>query len=455
MASKLGIYGLSTMGKNLALNFVDKNTPISVFNRTSGVTYEFVRTVNSSNLIGFELLQDFLDSLEYPRVIFLLIKSEAVHKVLEEMAPLLSPDDIVVDLGNSFYRESRQLSQKYRDKFNFIDCGISGGEEGARYGASFMLGGTERSLHVKNILERVAAKTKDYPCVELFEGSGAGHFVKMLHNAIEYAVMQFLGEIYACLKKFKLEDFEIAAVFESVSKTELNSYLLQITIDILNFSKENGILDQIEEKSGQKGTGKWAVQTALDYGLGVPNITCAVEARNLSHYFSEFQLRNSTMVDKKIDCGPLIDLFYLFYIAIYDQAVQVLRKSREIELFNFKLNQPFKVWQAGSILASDHIHRLTVEELDSTDSFIRGPREIRDFFIYDFEKQMASLKNFIKIGLDAGCFMPCCMSVYNYLTGLTASFPLGFNLIQAQRDYFGRHGVLLKGQTNLTNIKWK
>ncbi|MCS6894363.1 MAG: NAD(P)-binding domain-containing protein, partial [Deltaproteobacteria bacterium] len=332
MPSKVGIFGLSTMGKNLALNFSDNDVSVSVFNRTSSVTKEFVRSENRKNLVGFELVEDFINSLDKPRIVLLLVKSDAVDSVLGLLKKSLEFDDIVVDLGNSYFRDSKLRAKLFEGNFIFCDCGISGGEKGARHGASFMIGGSgEAPEKLKEVLAKVSAFKGDYSCVEIFEGAGAGHFVKMTHNAIEYAVMQMYAELYALFIRLRYSTEQVIEVFEKLRQKGLDSYLLSITIDILKYDLKNNILRRIVEEAGQKGTGRWTSQTALDWGIGVPTLSAAVEARNLSSYFSQFSQRLSTVMtsgcNQSLDIDMLVDSIKLVYLTTYEQGVQLFKRS--------------------------------------------------------------------------------------------------------------------------------
>lgn len=449
------------MGQNLALNFAERDVTISVYNRTSKTTFDFVSKHYTENLgkriVGFETVEDFIQSLQNPRIIILLVKSDAVEAVVDQLIQHLSPEDTVVDMGNSYFRQSRSISQKIRGKANFVDCGISGGEEGARHGASFMLGGDSLNPQILELLRLVAARKGDYACAEHFTGIGAGHFIKMVHNAIEYAVMQFLAEIYACLVKSGQSLDDIIQLFSQLASTGLDSYLLKISIDIFKTSKENGVLDDIEEIAGQKGTGKWTIQTALDYGVGVPCLTAAVESRFLSKVFLLNSVKLKSASNERINSALVEDVFKLTLFAIYDEATRLLKVARDEEGFNFDLKMPFKVWQAGCILAADHLELIARHNFENANSlFEQVDSEVYRFFVGDINKKLSSMQAFVNYALRLRSFIPVTLSAAGYINGLHSESPLGFNLIQAQRDYFGKHGVVLKSSKDhgLQNIEW-
>lgn len=460
MTNRVGIFGLSTMGKNLALNFVDKGVTVSVFNRTPSVTYSFLKENQHPNLVGFENLNDFISSLERPRIILLLIKSEAVEVVLNELSKLLDSEDYVVDLGNSYFLDSRDRNQRYINKFNFVDCGISGGEEGARHGPSLVLGGSNFPAQVFDVLKLVSARFGDEFCLGYFEGDGAGHFVKMIHNAIEYAVMQSLTEIITLLFNLKEEQAEIIQKLRELEHRGMSSYLLGICINILEYDLENRILHRIVDEAGQKGTGKWCSQVSLDWGVGVPSITCAVEARQLSIYFNSLRsspgikvFNNSVLKPPSVEI--LYDVLNLCYLCFYDQALRLIAHANRNLGYKIDVSLVFKVWRAGCILAASHLNQLSQMFHNSNYSDLLSNMNLVERFSPSIQDKFRSLTHFVNCVSDSYSYAPVIFSVYNYLLGAFSNKRLGFSLIQAMRDFFGRHGVYLDGSGQLTNIEWK
>lgn len=459
MSSRLGIFGLSTMGKNLALNFLDHHINVSVYNRTAAVTANFIKENPRPEMVGFENLNDFIHSLEKPRIVLLLIKSEGVDAVLDELSQHLEIEDSVVDLGNSNFNASRARFDKFKNKFHFIDAGISGGEKGARFGASFLVGGDRFPERIFDLLSVVSAKAKGEPCICFIEGAGGGHFVKMIHNGIEYAVMQTLVEVIVLLKNLGYQNEQIINYLEELGRNYLQSFLLSICVDILKKDLETNILSQIVDEAGQKGTGRWSVETSMEWSVGVPGITNSVEARQLSSYFLKIRSLGSTINfhnGKVGECSlDLIeDSLRLSYLCFYDQAMRLMAEASTKLGYDINISGVLKSWRAGCILAADHLNELSQLTQDIKGDFL-SHQPVMDFLAPNPDKMMVSLCSLVKLCLDSRSYCPVLCSVYNYLTGAFAKKPVGFYLIQAMRDYFGRHGVKLDGQEGLINFEWQ
>ena len=292
MAQQFGIIGLEVMGRNIALNIERNGFPIAVFNRTTSKTEDFVnRLAKGKNVVGAKTVQEFCAALAKPRRILIMVKAgKPVDMVIDELKPFLEPGDIVIDGGNSHFTDTERREQALRPTgIRFFGMGVSGGEEGALWGPSLMPGGDEESYkHLEPILKKIAAKTPDDgPCVTYVGDRGAGHFVKMVHNGIEYGDMQLIAEAYDLMKNVAgLDNRQLKDVFNTWNQGELKSFLIEITAQVIDFADPDDssrfLVDMILDKAGQKGTGKWTTQTALDLGVPIPTITAAVDARGIS-----------------------------------------------------------------------------------------------------------------------------------------------------------------------------
>ncbi|KCZ75702.1 6-phosphogluconate dehydrogenase (decarboxylating), partial [Anncaliia algerae PRA109] len=283
MPMDVGLIGLGVMGENLILNMEEKGYKISVFNRTTSKTHCFIEKHKNKNISGHETLKEFVNSLTIPRKIILLIKSgDAVDSMIDNLIPLIAKNDLIIDAGNSFYEDTEKRYAKYKGKFLFLGVGISGGELGARHGPSIMVGGDmEGWNNIKPIFEQISAKSDNKPCCAYFGNSSSGHFVKMVHNGIEYCEMQLISEVYFLFKKSKMTNQRISEIFEKwLSEQELNSYLLEITQIILK--REDNLIDKIMDKASQKGTGMQCVSTALNYSTVCTLMSDAVFSRIIS-----------------------------------------------------------------------------------------------------------------------------------------------------------------------------
>ena len=314
--SAFGIIGLGVMGKSLSLNCADKDIPISVYNRSEGdeahVVSEFIEKNKSfKTMLGFTNLQEFVDSLEQPRKIFIMVKAgSVVDTVMAQLQPLLSKNDIIIDGGNSYFKDTQKRFESLKTQhLHFIGCGVSGGEEGARKGPSLMPGGDYESYaKVAPVLEAIAAKdAKGQPCCTYIGNDGAGHFVKMIHNGMEYAEMQLLAELYAFMS-VAMDNETIAKTFSEWNKSDLSSYLLEISIEILRKKEgDNYLLDMILDKAENKGTGGWSSKTALDLGVPTTMMTAAVYARYLSS-FKATRVRLAKQLKKNIKTPKTLEV---------------------------------------------------------------------------------------------------------------------------------------------------
>lgn len=444
--SVFGVIGLGVMGKSISLNLAEKGHIISVYNRTeegeAEIVNNFIASNNSfENLHGFTSLAEFIQSLERPRKILLMIKAGSiVDQVIEMLLPLLSEEDIIIDGGNSHYKDTnRRYQYLEKNKIQFIGAGVSGGEEGARKGPSIMPGGSKSSYNiVAPILESIAAKdSQGKPCCAYIGPEGAGHFIKMVHNGMEYAEMQLLAELYALLSK-SMNYQEISNLFLSWNKGDLSSYLLEITAEIL--CKKEGdhyLLDLILDKAGNKGTGSWSSKAAFDLGIPTTMMSSAVFARYISS-FKEKRKELSKLREKKTDSNtlPNIDSLKNAYqfarIINHHQGFDLMKQASNIYGWNLPLAEIARIWTNGCIIRSSFM-TASIAIFQEHDELLNH----KDIFT-SLNANENAMSEILGYGLSKRVALPTLWSAYNYWVAMTTEI-LPANLIQAQRDYFGAH----------------
>jgi len=448
--AQFGIIGLGVMGRNLALNVEDHGHSVAVWNLESEWVDRFVGTNAARQLIGTKSLEEFTRTLERPRRILIMIKAgDPVDQTLRRLAPLLSPGDIVIDGGNSLFKDTQRREAEMRQKnLNFFGMGVSGGEEGARHGPSLMPGGARDAYeHVRSILEDIAAKTDSGPCVTYVGPDGAGHFVKMVHNGIEYGDMQLIAEAYDILRKaLGLSAGEISAIFAEWNKGELESYLIEITAQVLTAidqeSKE-ALVDMILDQAGQKGTGKWTAQVALDLAVPIPTIAAAIDARVLSGMKVErvnaAKVLASSLPKFEGDKEQLIEsvrhALYSAKICSYAQGMSLIKAGSSEWKWNINLREMARIWKGGCIIRA----RL----LDSImKAFERQPDLPNLLLDSDFSSRVpageSGWRHTVETAVKLGIPVPAMSASLSYFDSYrSASLPQ--NLTQAQRDFFGAH----------------
>ena len=448
--AQIGIIGLGAMGQGLALNIAEKGYRISVFNRhldgvEENVAKDFVaKSEHRETLVGFDELDSFVQSLAAPRKILLLISAgAAVDEVIENLTPLLNAGDLIIDGGNSHYRDTeRRLNDLKTMNIDYLGTGISGGPHGARQGSSIRVGGTGYEK-VSDLLCSIAAQDNSgKPCCDYIGAGGAGHYVKMVHNGIEYAEMQLLAEVYQLLRYFcQVEPQEIAGIFKVWQETDLSSYLLQITADILTQKDGDApFIDKVLDKAGQKGTGSWSVASAMDLGLPSSTISEALMARYLSEMKDDrlraekkYNLPRKTFSgDKQKFINSVRDGYRGARIINHAIGFHLLREARSTNEWQAGLSDIARIWTKGCIIQS----RLMVELvgiLESDDSVL-----LHDDIVGHLQSSTPDLKQFVTAGLDAGYALPVFSAALNYYLGYTQGQSPA-NLIQAQRYHFGSH----------------
>ena len=443
-ASSFGVLGLGVMGKSLALNLINNNFSISVYNRESeeeqGIVSQFVESVNSKKVVGFITLQSFVESIQRPRKILMMVKAGKVtDSVIREITPYLEKGDILIDGGNSHYKntERREIFLKEK-KINFIGLGVSGGEEGALKGPSLMPGGNKKSYKkIADFLEKIAAKDEGgNPCCTYIGPSGAGHFVKMVHNGIEYGDMQLLAELYDVLSKSKNYE-KIAEIFSKWNQGNLASYLLEITAKILKEKeKDTYLLDYILDKAGNKGTGSWSSIAALQLGIPTTLKTAAVNARYTSSFKEDrVKLSSYRKVEKQYESIDieLLEQAYDFARTInLHQGLQLIKTASEEYDWDLNLSEICRVWSNGCIIKSEKVKKYS--------NLLREVETIleEESILLELYKNEKAIVKVIAYALKYRIQIPCFYEAYNYWIAMTTE-KSSANLIQAQRDFFGAH----------------
>jgi 6-phosphogluconate dehydrogenase len=448
--AKIGMIGLAVMGENLALNIARNGFPIAVFNRDTTKVDKFLHRAEGKQVIGAYSIEDFVKSLETPRKIILLVKAGApVDDVLAHLKPLLDPGDIVIDGGNSYFEDTRRREKEMKAAgFNFIGSGVSGGESGALWGPSLMPGGDRDAYEqIRPIWEAIAAKVDDGPCVTYIGPDGAGHFVKMVHNGIEYGDMQLIAEAYDILRNaLGLEASELAGVFAKWNEGDLNSYLIEITAKIFTVGDPSGsgaLVDKILDVAGQKGTGKWTAETALEVGVAIPTMQAALDSRVLSGLKAERveaskQLpgpseRYSGNKQELIDA--VHDALYASKICSYAQGMNVIRRGSDEYKWNVNLGELSRIWKGGCIIRAQFLDKIKQAYQRRADlpNLLLDP----DFKAWALEAQprwRQAVTTAQSLGIPAAAMSA---SLAYFDTYRAANLPL--NLTQAQRDFFGSH----------------
>ncbi len=457
-----GLIGLAVMGQNLVLNVASRGFKASVYNRTVETMKGFLDgPAKDTNIEGFEDLQEFVSSLSRPRKIMLLVKStaandindrDAVDKVIEQLIPLLEEGDLIIDGGNSYYIHSERRSKDLLEKgLLFIGTGVSGGEEGALKGPAIMPGGPTESWEIiRPVFESISAKVDGEPCVTLLGPGGAGHYVKMVHNGIEYGDMQLICEAYNIFKAVGFTSDELAKVFSEWNDGDLESYLIQITSKIFeekDHQSNQAVVDMILDRAGQKGTGRWTVMSAAENGVVISTINAAVEARILSsmkdqRISASSQLSgpnqnsfNDHMLPKDELIRKVKDALHASKIISYAQGLDLMKKVGENHSWNLNLGEIAKIWRGGCIIRARFLNRIT-------EAYDRNPNlenlMLDSYFNQILEQSQSSWREIVNLALNSGIPVPAFSASLGYYDSYRSE-RLPANLLQAQRDFFGAH----------------
>jgi 6-phosphogluconate dehydrogenase len=453
MAQSFGLIGLAVMGENLALNVERNGFPISVYNRTAATTKKFIEErAQGKNIKPTFSLEEFVQSLERPRRILIMVKAGApVDAVMDQLKPLLEEGDMIIDGGNSLYTDTeRRVKDMESLNLRFIGMGVSGGEEGALNGPSLMPGGTEAAYReIEPIVTKIAAQVDDGPCVTYIGPGGSGHYVKMVHNGIEYGDMQLIAEAYDLLRNaLGLNHTQLHEVFAEWNTTpELDSFLIEITANIFKkMDDETGLplVDVILDAAGQKGTGRWTVETALELGISIPTIIAAVNARIMS------SIKEERVAASKVLTGPsgkydgdtqafitkVRDALYCSKICSYAQGMALIGKA-SATLFNSQvdLGECARIWKGGCIIRAAFLGRIkhAFDENPTLPNLLLAP-EFKQTILDRQDAWREVLMTAAKLGIP----VPAFSASLDYFDSYRRD-RLPQNLTQAQRDYFGAH----------------
>jgi len=470
--SEIGLIGLAVMGQNLALNIADHGFRISVYNRTTEKTDKFVaeNPKTPGGLFGAKSLEEFVGSLSSPRKIIILVQAGApTDAVIDSLVPLLAKDDIVIDGGNAKWTDTIRREKALRDKgLRFIGSGVSGGEEGARFGPSLMPGGDPKAYkELKPIWDAIAAKVDKktgrplkgavagkpvkggVPCAAYIGSDGAGHYVKMVHNGIEYGDMQMICEAYELMSKLLgMKAEEIGKVFAEWNKGALDSFLVEITADILQqkdpANKRKALVDVILDTAGQKGTGKWTSVNALDMGVPAPTVAEAVFARCLSAVKEERVAASKILkgpakkklkISKKALIEAIHDALYCSKICSYAQGFQLMREAQNEYKWELDFGTIAQIWRGGCIIRAAFLQKIT-------EAYARKPELanllLDPYFNKTVKKAQENWRKVISLAVEQGVSVPTFSSALSYYDGYRSA-RLPANLLQGQRDYFGAH----------------
>jgi 6-phosphogluconate dehydrogenase len=438
-----GVIGLAVMGENLALNVESRGFPIAVYNRTGAKTEEFMdKRAQGKDIKAAYSLEEFVQILERPRKILVMVKAGApVDATIQQLKPLLEPGDMIIDGGNSLFEDTERRTKELESTgLGFVGMGVSGGEEGALLGPSLMPGGTESAYReLEPILVKIAAQVDDGPCVTYIGPGGAGHYVKMVHNGIEYGDMQLIAEAYDILRNgLGLSNEKLHEVFTQWNTTdELNSFLIEITADIFGkIDSETGthLVDLILDSAGQKGTGRWTVQSALELGVGIPTIYAAVNARIMSSYKEERVAASKELAgpgatftgDTEAFINKVRDALYCSKMCSYAQGMA---------LIGISLSESARIWKGGCIIRAGFLDKIK-------HAFQENPTLANLLLAPEFEQtildRQGAWREVLVLANQLGIAIPAFSSSLDYFDSYRRA-RLPQNLTQAQRDYFGAH----------------
>ena len=461
----VGMIGLAVMGSNLAQNIERNGFPCAVFNRSYEVTEEFMTRVKGRNFVASKTLEDFVKSMAAPRQIIIMVKAgAAVDAVIDSLIPLLSKGDIIMDGGNSYFTDTQRREKKCKDAgLNFLGVGISGGEEGALNGASIMPGGPRDAWKIAApLFEKISAKAP-HPCTNYIGPDGAGHFVKMVHNGIEYGDMQLIAEAYDILRStLGCQPEELADIFTGWNEGVLSSFLIEITSKIFRKKDADGpgyLVDKILDAAGQKGTGKWTAQVALDLGIAIPTLAAAVDARILSSQKKERIVaakafngpeRNGSGSDRKAAIKAVHDALYCSKIMAYAQGMALLSAASKEYKWDLKLDEIAALWEGGCIIRARFLEQIrkAYQRDPSLANLILDPA-----MKTEVQSSLPNLRHVVKSAVEQGiACLSFASSIAYFDSYRTADLPQ--NLTQAQRDFFGAHTYERKDKPGVFHTEW-
>lgn len=460
----IGLIGLGTMGANLARNAARNGATVSVFNRTTEKTDAFMKAhKKEGEFVPSHDLKEFVQSIPAPRAIILMVKAgPAVDEMMKELEPMMTKNDIIIDAGNSHYRDTaRRIAEAKAKGFRFLGMGVSGGEKGALLGPSMMPGGDKSAFdHLQPLLEKMSADDGDGgKCVTYLGEGGAGHFVKMVHNGIEYGIMQLIAESYHLLKsEAGLSNQELAELYGDWSKSGyLASFLMEITAEVFNKKDDvtgGDLVDVIQDAAAQKGTGKWTTDCAMEYGVAVPTITAAVDARIMSSA-KAFRVLEAERTPLKVSVAKkdpdlvshIRSALECSIINSYAQGFQLLATASEAEKWNLNLSEIARIWRGGCIIRSALLKESQLMFTGDAESAAR----VRERFSAEHQKAWRSV---VALGALRGIPLPAMSASLSYYDAFrTARLPQ--NLVQAQRDLFGAHTFQRVDKEGIFHVDWE
>ncbi|MGY3835672.1 decarboxylating NADP(+)-dependent phosphogluconate dehydrogenase [Bacillus atrophaeus] len=466
MFNTIGVIGLGVMGSNIALNMANKGERVAVYNYTRDLTDQLVQKLDGQSVNPYYELQDFVQSLETPRKIFLMVTAgKPVDSVIHSLIPLLEKGDVIMDGGNSHYNETEQRYDQLKEKgIGYLGIGISGGEVGALKGPSIMPGG-DQDVYEKAapILTKIAAQVGDDPCCVYIGPKGSGHFVKMVHNGIEYADMQLIAEAYTFLRDtLRLPLNEIADIFEEWNQGELKSYLIEITAEILRKKDERTdapLIDVILDKAGQKGTGKWTSMQAIDNGIPSSIITESLFARYLSalkdeRVAAEQILAGPETEEKHFDKNLWIDYvrqaLYMGKVCAYAQGFAQYKMTSELYGYDLPLKDIALIFRGGCIIRAEFLNIISeaFQEQPDLPNLLIAP-----YFSEKLKAYQTGLRKVVCEGINAGISFPCLSTALSYYDGYRTGRS-NANILQAQRDYFGAHTYERTDMDGFFHTEW-
>ena len=471
-----GLAGLAVMGANLALNIADHGFPIAVYNRTTAVTHEFLAgEAKDKPITGADTMQEFVASIQRPRRIIILVKAgPAVDAVIAEMRPFLQDGDVIIDGGNSFFQDTIRRDREFEGSgLHFIGMGVSGGEEGARIGPSLMPGGPREAYElIEPAMTKVAAQVNDGPCVTYIGPGGAGHYVKMVHNGIEYGDIQLIAETYNIMKQaLGLSAPEMSEIFARWNTGKLDSFLIEITATVLGYEdSETGqsLVDLILDEAEQKGTGRWTSQNAIELGIPIPTIDAAVWSRGIS------ALKQERIVASKVLHGPTRDgsvngsagsydkdrllsalenALYASKVSSYAQGMALLRVASDTYGFELKLDELARIWKGGCIIRAKLLD--TIQQAFKRDASDRPLNLLLDPQFADaINASQDDWRYVVRVAREIGVPAPAMSASLDYFDSYRSE-QLPANLVQGLRDLFGAHTYHRTDREGVFHTQWE
>ncbi len=466
MQYNYGMIGLGTMGCNLVLNMSDHNFTVAGYDKDAKKTDNLDKLGEGKNVKGFNDVAAFVQSLELPRVIMLLVPAgPIVDAVVNDVKPFLGKDDIIVDCGNSHFTDTqRRIDDLAKEGLHFFGLGVSGGEKGARFGPSIMPGGNvDAYKRLAPMLEAISAKINGMPCTAYMGAGAAGHYVKMVHNGIEYAIMQMIAEAYHLLKQYAgLSNEEMHTVFDTWNKGRLQSFLIEITATVFTEKDDLGdgmLIDKIKDTAKQKGTGAWMSQDAMATGSSIPTIDAAVSARILSAMRAERGIvseiykditKHTSTSEQAIFVALVEEALYAAIVITYAQGFAMLKASSDFYKYGTDMKTVASIWRGGCIIRASILENI-MEAYETEPSLTNIMRANK--ISLEIKTTQKSLRKIVQLGIHIGIPLPSFAASLNYFDAYRSAW-LPANLIQAQRDFFGAHTYERVDKEGVFHTQW-